>query len=511
MKINILPTSLISSNTGPPLTSAMRFLSRIQAPLRRSHVLAFSFHRKVLTGFRGLSTLGLSESTVSCTTINHDGNIENMLQRVPKTDLLKRLDLYPRDFRRIDNSLVDIVPTIAVRKNCILVNLLHIKSVITEDRIMIFDSLDLASVQKLSLFIYDLQDKLKTNANHNTSFEFKALESVLMHVMAVLESDLDTHIHNCTEILTGLENLIERNKLRDLLIYSKALTTYSQKALLIRNVLDELLETDEDLKGMYLTRMVNPKAVEDSEDFNFSEVEILLENYYSQCDEFVQQANSLILDIKSTEEIVNIILDANRNSLMLYDLRITIYTLGFTVATTVPAFYGMNLKNFIEELPYGFGAVVGISVVSAFAITALNFHKLRITQNLTMTLGNDKTFDRYVSQTLELPTSSVPALRPESSNLARESAIRETKSKRSKWSSLFDRYNWFDRHNWFYRWRMAHWAAHFDRWYAWERNLRSVRRMRKFLYRSKFDNCSKLNPRQKAMAWKWLLDQRNRK
>lgn len=361
--------------------------------------------------------LNQNDNYVSCTTIDIDGSIKSMSKHFPKMDFLKKLDLYPRDLRKIDNSSIDIVPTIAVRKNCILVNLLHIKSIIMKDRIMIFDTSDASSIRKIGLFIYDLQDKLKTNINQNTSFEFKALETILINVMSVLENDLNRHISICSSILFELENQIDRSKLRDLLIHSKALTTYTQKALLIRNVLDELLETDEDLKGMYLTQLFDTSNksskiqqlddvdngiefnTEDSE-FNFSEIEILLENYYNQCDEFVQQANSLISDIKSTEEIVNIILDSNRNSLMLYDLKITIYTLGFTVATTLPAFYGMNLKNFIEDSNVGFGLIVGASILSAVGITVINFKKLRSVQRLTMMLGNDRSVDRFIRDDL---------------------------------------------------------------------------------------------------------------
>ena len=128
---------------------------------------------------------------------------------------------------------------------------------------------------------------------------------------------------------------------------------------------------------MYLTVKKSPKD-------NFSDLEMLIETYYTQCDEYVQQSESLIQDIKSTEEIVNIILDANRNSLMLLELKVTIYTLGFTVASVLPAFYGMNLKNFIEESEWGFTSVVVFSIMSALYITKKNFNSLRSVTKMTM-------------------------------------------------------------------------------------------------------------------------------
>lgn len=43
------------------------------------------------------------------------------------------------------------------------------------------------------------------------------------------------------------------------------------------------------------------------------------------------------------------ILDANRNSLMLLDLKFSIGTLGIGSGAFIASLYGMNLKNFIEE------------------------------------------------------------------------------------------------------------------------------------------------------------------
>lgn len=78
------------------------------------------------------------------------------------------------------------------------------------------------------------------------------------------------------------------------------------------------------------------------------------------------------------------ILDANRNSLMLLDLKFSIGTLGLGAGTLFSALYGMNLKNFIEESDLGFGAVS----VTCFAISAVvcvyGLAKLRKLQRVRM-------------------------------------------------------------------------------------------------------------------------------
>ena len=76
---------------------------------------------------------------------------------------------------------------------------------------------------------------------------------------------------------------------------------------------------DEDLAGMYLTEKSRGKQRDvDQHD----EVELLLEAYVKQVDGIVQEADQLASNMRNTEEIVNIILDANRNSLMLLDLKV---------------------------------------------------------------------------------------------------------------------------------------------------------------------------------------------
>lgn len=133
------------------------------------------------------------------------------------------------------------------------------------------------------------------------------------------------------ELLTSLEEDIDRERLRNMLIYSKKLSAFEKKASLTRDAISEVLDNgsspilstilivDEDLAGMYLTEKLRGKQRPlDQHD----EVELLLEAYVKQIDGIVQEADQLVTNMRNTEEIVNIILDANRNSLMLLDLKV---------------------------------------------------------------------------------------------------------------------------------------------------------------------------------------------
>lgn len=81
---------------------------------------------------------------------------------------------------------------------------------------------------------------------------------------------------------------------------------------------------------------------------------------------------------------VKAILDANRNSLMLLELKFSIITLGIGAGTFIAALYGMNLKNFIEDSDFGFPLVsLSCSLLTVLAVV-YGLRKLRRVQRLSM-------------------------------------------------------------------------------------------------------------------------------
>jgi magnesium transporter len=151
--------------------------------------------------------------------------------------------------------------------------------------------------------MYDLEGKLReasTRSSGSLPYEFGALEAVLISVTTSLESEFEGVRDPVVKVLRELEEDIDRDKLRYLLVYSKKLGTFEQKARLVRDALDELLEADDDLAAMYLTEKA--KGTVRSED-DHSEVELLLESYHKVADEIVQAAENLVSNIRNTEEM----------------------------------------------------------------------------------------------------------------------------------------------------------------------------------------------------------------
>ncbi|TEA20414.1 Mitochondrial inner membrane magnesium transporter mrs2 [Colletotrichum sidae] len=333
-------------------------------------------NRRVLTAKAAL------EPRLRCTEVDENGEVILVDGEFKKTELIAKYGLLPRDLRKIDSSNL---PHILIRQSAILLNLLHLKVLIKKDRVLLFDVYGSKTSYPQSAFMYDLQGKLKqknTQGGVNTlPYEFRALEAVLTSVTSELEADFESVRDPVIRVLSELEDDIDRHKLRILLILSKRVSTFEQKAKLVRDAIEELLEADDDLTAMYLTEKAHDlyRGVDDH-----TEIELLLESYNKLCDEIVQEAQNLVSSIRNTEEIIRAILDANRNSLMLLDLKFSVGTLGLAMGTFLAGLYGMNLENFIEETNWGFLGVTAVSSVCSLIVCWYGLVKLRKVQRVKM-------------------------------------------------------------------------------------------------------------------------------
>jgi Mg2+ and Co2+ transporter CorA len=322
-----------------------------------------------------------------CTEFDSNGSVTLVSGEFKKSELIAKYGLQPRDLRKIDSS---ILPHILVRPSAILINLLHLRVLIQSDRVLVFDAYGSTDSYTQSLFMYDLEGKLRqkadpranTNGNTYLPYEFRALEAVLISVTSGLEAEFELVRDPVVRVLRELEEDIDREKLRHLLIHSKKLGTFEQKARLVRDAIDDLLEADDDLASMYLSERKATGKPRDEE--NHQEIEMLLESYHKICDEIVEISGNLISNIRNTEEVVKAILDANRNQLMLLELKFSVGTLGLAGGTLIAGLYGMNLENHIEENNIAFGGVTAICFGLSAFIAMYGMRKLRKVQKVKM-------------------------------------------------------------------------------------------------------------------------------
>ncbi|KTW27427.1 hypothetical protein T552_02405 [Pneumocystis carinii B80] len=299
----------------------------------------------------------------------------------------------PRDLRKIDTGAQSLIPSILVRKNSILVNLLHIRALLKADSVLLFNAYGSTDTHTQSVFMYDLEGKLRqgSKAIGGLPYEFRALEAILISVSTALDEEMKFLNSLVKDVLLRLEEDVNHQHIKNLLTYSKKVTVFEQKVTLIRNTLNEILDQDEDLAAMYLTEKYQGKTRPlDQHD----EIELLLESYLKQTDEIVQSVNNLVSNIKNTEEIVNIILDTNRNALMQMELKISVLTLATSSGAIVTGLLGMNLKNFMEHWSYAFPMISSLALAVATIVGTLGLKKIKKIQKLSL-WGKEQTFIKY--------------------------------------------------------------------------------------------------------------------
>lgn len=325
--------------------------------------------------------MNADSASLRCTIFDQSGSPVASSKEVKRATLISEYGLFPRDLRKIDktNHSVEIAPSISVRRDSVLVNMLHIRCLIKADTVVLFDDMSLRSSRAQSQFIAELESRVTSESD--LAYEMRALEAVLVSAIKNLDAEMKVHITVTRGILSELEQDVTSDKLRFLLIQNKKISTFAQKATLVRDAIDELLDNDDDLAGLYLTDKLRNKPRETND---HAEVEMLLESYYKHCDEIVQTVNNSISNVRTTEEIINIILDSNRNQLMLLGLRFSIGLLSLGAGMFTASAYGMNLENFIEEEDYGFPLVILVTVVPIGLLFLYSMKHLRKLQRVTM-------------------------------------------------------------------------------------------------------------------------------
>ncbi|PVU94786.1 hypothetical protein BB561_002252 [Smittium simulii] len=316
-----------------------------------------------------------AELKLRCTKFDSSGNLTIQAGEFSKQELCVLHGLQPRDLRKIDSNYTNQLPSILVRNHAILINLLHIRAVVEYDCVILFDSVLSQQDFNQSVFLYELQELLKnTNSkNENLSFELRALESILILVVNSLQSEEQVLINLIQNLMAYLEESIDRTKLKELLQYSKRLSRFEQRVINIRDAIEEVLDQDEDLAGMYLTKKKEgyPQPVDHHE-----EVELMMETYLKQVEEIANAVESTSSQLKTTEDVVNIILDSQRNSLMMLDIRLAVLTVALAVGTFISSLFGMNLISGFEEHPLAFYITSAIALTLVCSVVGACFFKI---------------------------------------------------------------------------------------------------------------------------------------
>ncbi len=124
-----------------------------------------------------------------------------------------------------------------------------------------------------SMLIHELEGKVGIK---DLPFELKGMEAILLNVVTKLQAEEDALLPKIKSFLIGLNNDVSQEKLKEMLVYRREIAMFGRKVEAIRSAIDEILNNDEDLAGLY----VSDKAQGTSRPVSqHMEAELLLEHY----------------------------------------------------------------------------------------------------------------------------------------------------------------------------------------------------------------------------------------
>ncbi|KAI9209769.1 uncharacterized protein BJ171DRAFT_576553 [Polychytrium aggregatum] len=280
------------------------------------------------------------------------GDVQTINGEFKKADLCAQHSLMPRDLRKIDSATSQSFPAILVREKALLLHLLHIRALIKANSVILLEPSSAVDPHHQSAFMHDLQGKLRLK---ESTYELRALEAILNSVVASLQADRNALVNQCETLLNELETSINEQNLRELLECRRKASKLAQKVEDIGAALSEILNSDEDLAGMYLTDKSRGHRRETSDHL---EVELLIEHYTKLTNEIASTVSSVSSNLKNTQDVTNIVLASQRNDLIMFELRAVLATLAVSCGSLVASVFGMNLVTSLEGSPVAFMAVV---------------------------------------------------------------------------------------------------------------------------------------------------------
>jgi magnesium transporter len=334
--------------------------------------------------------------------LTKDGTLKSHRGPFERAQICQQYGLVPRDLQKIDTDALINVPIIDVRENkFICFSFRRLRSLVQSDRSIFFvPSADKVIGEPFGIkdaahweyitqtyhrnvrYIHEVYTERFINQTLNNfdsvPFEFRITEINLEIVANGLK--LKTN-----ELLIQFKNLRERahtrvtvGTLRELVLLKEKVDKYKRNSDLAHQAIIDVLAHDEDMIGMYLTD--NRKR--DISDH--IQAELLLEACTKQMAEVRRSITDLSDSVHTLESATGFMLDAVRNELLAFEIRINIATMGLGLGAFIAGMYGMNLTNGMEHNPSAFYVVFGtstflITVVVASAIFRLfRYQKVRL-------------------------------------------------------------------------------------------------------------------------------------
>ncbi|KAI3695121.1 hypothetical protein L1987_78109 [Smallanthus sonchifolius] len=365
-----------------------------------------------------------------------DRNGESELFECDKSTIIKRAGIPARDLR-ILGPVFSNSSNILAREKAMVVNLEYIKAIVTAEEVLLLDPLNHEVLPFADQLRLQLSHKTHSNISGNRQvalrdtesnlsasgrwipapetyealqaelpFEFQVLEVALEVVCTYLDSSVADLEKDAYPVLDELAKNVSTKNLESVRSLKSNLTRLLARVQKVRDELEHLLDDDEDMTQLYLTRKWLHKQQSEGlllggvgsirftngshhlrrlssvksgsmltsanlNDDDVEDLEMLLEAYFMQLDGTRNKILSVREYIDDTEDYVNIQLDNQRNELIQLQLTLTIASFAIAIETLVAGWFGMNIPcrlYYIEGIFESFVGAITVASIMLFMI-----------------------------------------------------------------------------------------------------------------------------------------------
>ncbi|GMQ01833.1 hypothetical protein CsSME_00048324 [Camellia sinensis var. sinensis] len=336
----------------------------------------------------------------------------SQIEELGKQEIMRRSGVQAQDLRVVEPELSN-PSAILRRERAIVVNLEHIKAIITANEVLVPNPKDpfmVSFVRDLEFKLSDFgatmgSDKALKQSPSNTPpeasdsspkspdegsnrgnskplpFEFRAFEICLESVCRSLESETSTLEEEAYPALNELSTKTSMHNLKHVRIIKGRLVALSGRVQKVRDEFEHLLDDDLDMVRMYLTDKLATLQSEGLEDElgndanafksgndsdedvssksstidvsdlkpNVEELEMLLGAYFVQIEGILNKLSTLREYIHNIEDYINIVLDDKQNQLLRMGVIISTATLMMHSGIVASGYFGMNIDISITD------------------------------------------------------------------------------------------------------------------------------------------------------------------
>jgi magnesium transporter len=202
-------------------------------------------------------------------------------------------------------------------------------------------------------FVPLLQEKIQSKAKNR--FEHVVLDTALGYILEKTKIRFTDIESGSLKVLEILQQDLKDENFERLLHFKKELSTLGGNVKEISEIIEDILNDDDEIAELYLQKGFLKKDTE--------EVESILENYLEQIEDISHQIFALDENIDDTQEIITLKMARLRNEIIRFDLWLTSLTAILALLALITGFYGMNIKNHLEQTPSALYIIGGILIL----------------------------------------------------------------------------------------------------------------------------------------------------